>query len=305
MPRCANGSSLAYSLSGPVDLSDVAITGGGAGKQEQQAFQWLYDFEEQEGEINFLTRLVSIRFYPAASGVSMSLGQVQPQFAQVVNNSSPLKSATGHLGSTSMAVVLEHQIVTPVLSSMLCSLHKSIVQVEILGASLVWTALGRTSGTCSHRKAFGPRRDTFAAYLQQKNPRLDLLSLEDGEDDSVQSTPSSSNQVFDLLTGDYIVPVSTLSGERLPGLSLSSNGTSSIKSTETINATDPGTHNPSKNNLTSSSNSTGSLKASKSPKTQKSVSQEDPGVEVYLDLLKTLYGTSPVSFEILGYACFC
>ncbi|CAM6096439.1 unnamed protein product [Calypogeia fissa] len=238
IPRCANGTSMVYALSGPIDLSEVAITGAGAGRSEEQAFPWLYEYEEQEGGIDFLTRLVSVTFYPAAPGLSMTLGQV-----------------------------------------------------EILGASLVWTALGRTSGMCKHKKAFGPKRDSFASFLQQKKnvAPLDLLSLEDAGDASpAQSNPSTSNQVFDLLTGEIVV-----NNINSPTNSVSSNGRSFNNSSQNLIETDTtnrSSNNPFANNLTSSGNSGAQEKTSRLPERQRSVSQENPGVEIYLELISTLYG---------------
>ncbi|OAE30181.1 hypothetical protein AXG93_4295s1360 [Marchantia polymorpha subsp. ruderalis] len=81
VPKCAHGTLLTYPLPGAMDPEEVAITGSGAG---EQAFSWLYDFEEQEGEIDFLTRLVEIKFYPATPGTPMTLGQVEVLGASVL-----------------------------------------------------------------------------------------------------------------------------------------------------------------------------------------------------------------------------
>lgn len=47
----------------------------GAGGSEK-AVSWLYDFEEQEGEIDFLTRVVVFTFYAGSSGVPITIGEV-------------------------------------------------------------------------------------------------------------------------------------------------------------------------------------------------------------------------------------
>lgn len=187
------------------------------------------------------------------------------------------------------------------------------MQVEILGASLVWTALGRTSGMCRHKKAFGPRRDSFAAYLQQqKKPvpsSVALLSLDDaaGDESPVKAPPASnSNQVFDLLTGEFLAPApsspSVSSNAPTPNNNnnRSSNGRNFNKSSsQNLSASDTSNwNNPFLNerNPSSGNSSAKHIKPpSASPETRKSVSQEHPGVEVYLGLLKTLYGTTPVS----------
>lgn len=80
IPRCANGTKFLYALPGVVNPEDAAITGAGSmpvrGGENQ--FPWLYEFEEQEGEIDFLTRIIAITFYPASPGnTAMTLGQVE------------------------------------------------------------------------------------------------------------------------------------------------------------------------------------------------------------------------------------
>lgn len=58
----------------------MAVTGAGARLHDQDAsiLPFLYDFEELEGELDFLTRVVALTFYPADSGSSpMTLGEVE------------------------------------------------------------------------------------------------------------------------------------------------------------------------------------------------------------------------------------
>ena len=67
-------------LAGPVSSEDMAITGAGACRHDQytSSLSLLYDFEELEGELDFLTRVIAITFYPAVSGSSpITLGEVQ------------------------------------------------------------------------------------------------------------------------------------------------------------------------------------------------------------------------------------
>ncbi|KAI5078715.1 hypothetical protein GOP47_0006386 [Adiantum capillus-veneris] len=80
IPRCANGTRLLYFLPGVVNSEDAAITGAGSGRVrgKDNQFPWLYEFEEQEGDIDFLTRILAITFYPALPGeTAMTLGEIE------------------------------------------------------------------------------------------------------------------------------------------------------------------------------------------------------------------------------------
>ncbi|KAG7024671.1 putative phosphoinositide phosphatase SAC9 [Cucurbita argyrosperma subsp. argyrosperma] len=80
IPQCENGTNLLITLPGPISAEDMAITGAGARLHSQDAstFPLLYDFEEPEGELDFLTRVVAVTFYPADSGrSSMTLGEIE------------------------------------------------------------------------------------------------------------------------------------------------------------------------------------------------------------------------------------
>ncbi|KGN54995.1 probable phosphoinositide phosphatase SAC9 isoform X1 [Cucumis sativus] len=80
IPQCENGTNLLITLPGPVSPEDMAITGAGARLHSQDAstLPLLYDFEEPEGELDFLTRVVAVTFYPADSGrSSMTLGEIE------------------------------------------------------------------------------------------------------------------------------------------------------------------------------------------------------------------------------------
>lgn len=48
----------------------------GAGGSEK-AVSWLYDFEEQEGHLDFLTRVVVFTFYGGSQGVPVTIGEVR------------------------------------------------------------------------------------------------------------------------------------------------------------------------------------------------------------------------------------
>ncbi|KAK3001911.1 hypothetical protein RJ639_020737 [Escallonia herrerae] len=80
IPQCANGTNVMIPLTGPISAEDLAVTGAGARLHGQDIsnLSLLYDFEELEGELDFLTRVVALTFYPAASGGSqITLGQLE------------------------------------------------------------------------------------------------------------------------------------------------------------------------------------------------------------------------------------
>ncbi|XVF29593.1 hypothetical protein REPUB_Repub15cG0135400 [Reevesia pubescens] len=78
IPQCGNGTNLMIPLSGPISAEDMAVTGAGARLHDQvTSLSLLYDFEELEGELDFLTRVVALTFYPAASASPMTLGEVE------------------------------------------------------------------------------------------------------------------------------------------------------------------------------------------------------------------------------------
>nr|XP_017235190.1 PREDICTED: probable phosphoinositide phosphatase SAC9 isoform X2 [Daucus carota subsp. sativus] len=79
IPQCVNGTNIVIPLPGPIRAEDMAVTGAGARLNGQDApvLSLLYDFEELEGELDFLTRVVALTFYPAVSGRPITLGQVE------------------------------------------------------------------------------------------------------------------------------------------------------------------------------------------------------------------------------------
>ncbi|KAF5726840.1 hypothetical protein HS088_TW22G00524 [Tripterygium wilfordii] len=79
IPRCANGTNLLIPLPGPASSEDMAITGAGASlhAQDTSMFSLLYDFEELEGDIDFLTRVVALTFYPSITGSPMTIGEIE------------------------------------------------------------------------------------------------------------------------------------------------------------------------------------------------------------------------------------
>ncbi|XP_057546802.1 probable phosphoinositide phosphatase SAC9 isoform X2 [Amaranthus tricolor] len=80
IPQCANGTNILIPLHGSVSSEDLAVTGAGARLTGADAstLSLLYDFEELEGELDFLTRVVALTFYPGASGrTPLTLGEVE------------------------------------------------------------------------------------------------------------------------------------------------------------------------------------------------------------------------------------
>ncbi|CAI9303073.1 unnamed protein product [Lactuca saligna] len=79
IPECANGKSIGIPIPGAVSDEDMDVTGAGACVHDQDTTKlpFLYDFEELEGELDFLTRVVVLTFYPAVSArTPITLGEV-------------------------------------------------------------------------------------------------------------------------------------------------------------------------------------------------------------------------------------
>ncbi|XP_074320101.1 putative phosphoinositide phosphatase SAC9 [Silene latifolia] len=80
LPRCAKGTNIVIPLPGSVSSEDMAVTGAGArlSGADASSLSLLYDFEELEGELDFLTRVVTLTFYPPVSGnTPLTLGEVE------------------------------------------------------------------------------------------------------------------------------------------------------------------------------------------------------------------------------------
>ncbi|PIA57811.1 hypothetical protein AQUCO_00500022v1 [Aquilegia coerulea] len=80
IPQCTNGTNLLIPLAGAVNPEDMAVTGAGTRlhAQETPNLSLLYDFEELEGELDFLTRVVALTFYPAVTGKTpLTLGEIE------------------------------------------------------------------------------------------------------------------------------------------------------------------------------------------------------------------------------------
>ncbi|XP_061373421.1 probable phosphoinositide phosphatase SAC9 isoform X2 [Gastrolobium bilobum] len=80
LPKCASGTNLLIPLPGAISEEDMAITGASSRLHAQDAspLSLLYDFEELEGEWDFLTRVVALTFYPTVSGRNpLTLGEIE------------------------------------------------------------------------------------------------------------------------------------------------------------------------------------------------------------------------------------
>ncbi|THG01144.1 hypothetical protein TEA_012361 [Camellia sinensis var. sinensis] len=78
IPQCANGTNMLIPLPGPISAEDMAVTGAGSRfhSQDTSSLALLYDYEELEGELDFLTRVVALTFYPGATGTTLlTLGE--------------------------------------------------------------------------------------------------------------------------------------------------------------------------------------------------------------------------------------
>ncbi|KAL6884496.1 hypothetical protein ACP4OV_010432 [Aristida adscensionis] len=95
IPQCSNGTNLLIPLTGRIDPEDLAVTGKSArpNVQERTYLPLLYDFEELEGELNFLNRVVALSFHPSpASRTPITLGEIEVlgvslPWADMLNNS--------------------------------------------------------------------------------------------------------------------------------------------------------------------------------------------------------------------------
>jgi hypothetical protein len=80
IPQCAGGTNILIPLPGACKAEDMAITGAGSRIHDQDISSrtLLYDYEELEGDLDFLSRIVAVSFYPAVSGKGpITLGQVE------------------------------------------------------------------------------------------------------------------------------------------------------------------------------------------------------------------------------------
>lgn len=80
IPQCSNGTNLLIPLTGRIHPEDLAVTGNSARPdvQESTYLPLLYDFEELEGEVNFLNRVVALSFHPSPMArTAITLGEIE------------------------------------------------------------------------------------------------------------------------------------------------------------------------------------------------------------------------------------
>lgn len=79
LPRCSNGTNIILPLAGPMNDTDLAITRSSSSFHDRgnSYLPLLYNFEEPEGNLSFLTRIVVVTFYPLTTGrAPVALGEV-------------------------------------------------------------------------------------------------------------------------------------------------------------------------------------------------------------------------------------
>ncbi|PHT42242.1 hypothetical protein CQW23_16267 [Capsicum baccatum] len=117
IPQCANGTNILIPLSGSIRAEDMAITGAGARlhSQDTSTVPLLYDFEELEGEVDFLTRVVALTFYPAVDGGGpITLGEIE-----ILGATLPWRFILNHEGSGtgfSEQAEAHHDVTNPFLT---------------------------------------------------------------------------------------------------------------------------------------------------------------------------------------------
>ncbi|THU71061.1 hypothetical protein C4D60_Mb08t31560 [Musa balbisiana] len=77
IPRSPDGTNVSIPLTGKVDSKDLAVTGKSSHAQEGSYLPLLFDYEELEGELNFLTRIIALTFYPSVPGRPVTLGEIE------------------------------------------------------------------------------------------------------------------------------------------------------------------------------------------------------------------------------------
>ncbi|KAI7745943.1 hypothetical protein M8C21_019347, partial [Ambrosia artemisiifolia] len=76
IPRCPNGTNVVIPMPGVVSDEDMGLKTRASPHNPQANPSFLYDFEGREGELDFLTRVVVLTFYPAESTNSpVTLGE--------------------------------------------------------------------------------------------------------------------------------------------------------------------------------------------------------------------------------------
>lgn len=221
IPQCANGTNILVSLPGPVSTEDMAVTGAGARLHgaDMSSLSLLYDFEELEGELDFLTRVVAITLYPVAGRTPVTIGEVE-----VLGVSLPWKSIFNNEGYGARLRELAKKRHKQ-LGNFLCSSHASPLSNSSLSSENVqpqtllnsssnnWLDLLTGDGTPSDpmslpvvEKADNGPGDSFS-----DNP----FSEHSGNDASPRSSPSPDMKLSDNGGKQYINCLKSLAGPQM------------------------------------------------------------------------------------------
>ncbi|PKA51081.1 putative phosphoinositide phosphatase SAC9 [Apostasia shenzhenica] len=167
IPQCSSGTNLLLPLAGRIDPEDLAITGNSARlhSQENSYLPLLYDFEELEGELNFLTRIVALTFYPSIPGKTpLTLGEIE-----VLGFSLPWKDIFTKSG---------------------------------LGVKFIKIMEDKPNGNKS--SSLVPH-ETFTNPFYDSLPNLNTDAPVSNENSSTLSQPNVASHAFDLLTGHPVL----------------------------------------------------------------------------------------------------
>ncbi|CAA6664754.1 unnamed protein product [Spirodela intermedia] len=80
LPRCSNGTNIILPLAGPMNGTDLALTRSGSSYHDRgnSYLPLLYNFQEPEGNLSFLTRIVVLTFHPLTTGrAPVALGEFE------------------------------------------------------------------------------------------------------------------------------------------------------------------------------------------------------------------------------------
>ncbi|MBA0684907.1 hypothetical protein Goari_026457, partial [Gossypium aridum] len=183
IPRCGNGTNLLIPLSGAISAEDMAVTGAGARLHDQvtSSLSLLYDFEELEGELDFLTRVVALTFYPAESGSPMTLGEVKAVLMCC------LMFCMSYLN-------------LPLYRAITVSAGMGVV--EILGVSLPWNGVFANEGTGARLTELAKKSQKDSnSFLSSSDTNPFSGSSLSSQAVSISAKQGSANDLVDLLTG--------------------------------------------------------------------------------------------------------
>ncbi|KAL2920819.1 putative phosphoinositide phosphatase SAC9 [Bienertia sinuspersici] len=203
IPQCGSGTNILLSLPGSVSSEDMAVTGAGArlNGADGSTLSLLYDFEELEGELDFLTRVVTLTFYPAASGrTPLTLGEelswngfssIYPSIDAKLVEGFELHDDKNEIdGVWSMIHIL--------------TILPLPLEVEVLGASLPWQSVftneGHGARLREQAKNSQKQTNTFLPGPHTSAVGGASLTSEKLQQKSLPNT--SSSDLLDLLTGD-------------------------------------------------------------------------------------------------------